>query len=514
MDNANQNTPFQYQQPPIQLKDLRKPAFPTGKKEFIFGLALVITGWLLCNSLFFAGLNLGFAIFAGIAILCSAAYLLFSGCKLTVYSAVLLVCSLIITASFARSDDAFVKFVMFCFLLISVNLGLCLLSGKNRYCPKGLLSILDLINTALVLPLDYLSPSFRGLRDGIRESGTAGKKGGAVLLGLVIAIPLLAIVIPLLISADAAFEALLNKLPDWNFVEILGSIVTGSMLAIFLFARGTALRHAPKASVNAKTRKGLNSLTVNTTLIAVCVVYAVYLVSQLAYFSGGFSGILPKGYSMSAYARRGFFEMAWLCAVNLGIIALAVGLTSAKGPAPLLTKLLSLFLGIVTLFLVVSASAKMFMYIDSYGLTRLRVLTEVIMIWLGLSTAIVCIWLFAPKLPYMKIILVAALLIGAAVAWADVDTVVARYNVTAYQTGKLETIDMEHLDSLGNGAIPYIALLKEDSNIRIANHAKGLLLQYYGEDYYRTEPTLIEDFRSWNYVNHTAEQFIIFRYQN
>ena len=100
-------------------------------------------------------------------------------------------------------------------------------------------------------------------------------------------------------------------------------------------------------------------MTVNTVLIAVSVVYVVYLISQLAYFSGGFSGILPEGYTFAEYARRGFFEMAWICAINLLIMCLAVGLCSKKADrTPIVSRLLCLFIGLVTLFLVVAASAK------------------------------------------------------------------------------------------------------------------------------------------------------------
>ena len=503
MDNTNLNNQISVT-PPTQSH------YPTGKRELLFGLVLLVFGWLLCNSIFYAGLNLGFSIFSAAIVICSAVYLFVSGCKPTLYSLLLLGCALVICASFARGDDAFVKFVLFCFLLLSVNLGLCLLAGQNRRDPRGFLNLLDFFRTVFILGISKAYPSFRGLRKGIKESGSAGKKGGAVLVGLLICVPLLGIMIPLLTSADAAFEAVLKKLPDWNFGEIVGSIVTGTLLACFLFVRGTALKHEPKAAPATGKGKGVNVLTVNTVLMAVSVLYLVYLFSQLAYFSGGFSGILPEGYTMAEYARRGFFELAWLCAINLGLIALAVGLTSTKSSAPLLTRILCLFVGVVTLFFVVSASAKMFLYIDTYGLTRLRVLTQVIIFWLGITTVFVLLWLFIPKLPYMKLVLISAMLIGAVVAWADVDTVVARYNVTAYQTGKLDTIDMEHLDSLGNGAIPYIAQLKTDSDPDVAETAKNLLFFYYGEDYYRTEPCLIKDFRNWNYVNHEAESFIIF----
>lgn len=473
------------------------PFFPSGKKELIFGIAILLCGWLICNSVFFAGFHLGFAIFCGIAILCSALYLCLRGHKITVYTAALLVMSLVICASFARSDDGFVKFVMLCFMTLSTNLALCQLSGQNRRSAKGFSSLLDSFRAVFMLGLGKLPESLRGILYGIRDSGTAGKKSGAILLGAVIALPLLAIVIPLLISADAAFDALLQLLPDWDLYELFVSLLTGTALAAFLYTRGAALHHAPKTEPAVSTRRGVSALTVNTVLTAVGIVYGAYLVSQLAYFSGGFVGILPQGYSLAEYARRGFFELAWLCGINLFILTLGVGLVAKKDRAPLSTRVLCLFIGIVTLFLAVSASAKMFLYIDSYGLTRLRVLTQVIIFFLGLTTVLVCIWLFVPKMPYMKAILLAALVIGAAVSWADVDTVVARHNVNAYQSGTLETVDVHYLTELGDGAVPYIALLKEDSNPLVANIAQEYLS--------RTYHGAAEDFRGWNYVNHIAK---------
>ena len=471
----------------------------TGKRELLLGGILLILGWLLCNSVFFAGLHLGFALFAGAAICCSVLYLLSCGHKLTGYTATLLLLSLVICGSFARSDDRFVKFIMFCFLSVSTTLALCLMSGKNRRAPTGITSLLDFPFVVFRLCFGSLPAAIRGMTAAFRGSGSAGKKGGAVLLGLAIAVPLLAIVIPLLIGADAAFDALLQQLPDWDLGELVVSFLFGTPLAVFLYLRCAALHHSQKREPACKARRGIHPFTVNTVLVAVGFVSAVYLASQLAYFSGGFSGILPSGYSLAEYARRGFFELAWLCAINLLILTLAVGLVAKKTAAPLATRLLCLFIGIVTLFLAASASAKMFLYIDAYGLTRLRVLTQVIIFFLGITTIFVCIWLFVPKLPYMQAIFIAALVIGAAVAWADVDTVVARYNVNAYCSGRLETVDIRYLEELGDGAVPYIALLKEDSDPNVAASAQSILTHTYFEE--------AEDFRGWNYVNHTAKDY-------
>lgn len=507
MDEMQQNpygeipvTPEQVSPPPERPRGF---AIPTGKKELTFGFFALLCGWLMLNSIFFGGYNLGYAIFAGAGLLFAAVYLLVSGVKPTFYSILLLILDLVIIGSFARGNDNFVKFVMLCFLLISINLSLCLMAGQNAFRPGGLTSLGDVFRTIIPLSTGKMPAAVRGLADSSRKGGSGMKKVGAALLGVGIALPLLCILIPLLMRADAAFEGLLDNLPDIGAGEILVTFLFGTPFGAWLYLRGVGLKHSPKPMAKERRqRKGIGALTINTVLIAVSVVYVVYLVSQLAYFSGGFAGVLPEEYTFAEYARRGFFEMAWICAINLLVMCLAVGLCRKKNSrAPIVTRLLCLFIGLVTLFLVVAASTKMYMYIEAYGLTRLRVLTEVIIVFMALTTLTVSLWLFIPKLPYMKVVLVVGLIIGAAVAWADVDTVVAWYNVDAYQSGKLETVDMEYMGELGYGAVPYIAQLTDDPDECIATSARDILKYHY-------DTGIIEDFRFWNYAKSAAEPYL------
>lgn len=476
-----------------------KKPFPTGGRELIFGICILVIAILLCNSVLYGGFNLGFAVMGLAALAASAVYLLRSGKKPGVYPAALLILSAVILASFARSDDGFVKFVMVCFLLVCVNLALALTAGKNLQDPAGVGSLLDAPRTAFVLGLGRLEESFRGLGGFVKGLSSRSKTGAAVLLGLLIAVPVLAVLIPLLMSADAAFDGLLALLPDFRLSEAFLSCLSGIMLAAVLYTRGTALLHDRRPAPAQKARRGVNHVTVMTVMGAVCLLYVVYLFSQLAYFVGGFSGILPEGFTPAQYARRGFFEMAWLCAIDLTLITLAVGLVRKQDKAPLALRLECLFVGLVTLFFVTTASAKMFLYIGVYSLTRLRVLTEVIMVFLGLTTAVVCLWLFLPKLPYMKIVLIAGLVIGAAVAWVDVDTVVARYNVRAYQSGKSENVDVAYLSCLSDGAVPYLDELAQCGDPEVANKARQALRE-------RSHQTL--DLRSWNVTGAQAEEIL------
>jgi hypothetical protein len=215
---------------------------------------------------------------------------------------------------------------------------------------------------------------------------------------------------------------------------------------------------------------------------------------------GGLSGILPEGYSLAEYARRGFFEMATLCGINLAVLVIALRSVRRRGETPLATKLLALLLGCITLFLVATASAKMFLYIGSYGLTRQRLLTQIIMLFLALSTSVVMVWLFVPRLPYMKVIILLALGIGAVVIWTDVDSTVARCNVDAYLCDQLKHIDVFHLSTLGSGAAEHIARLAEEAeDPAVVQAAKQALSQYTLET---------GDLRSWNWSAAYAQQFI------
>ena len=314
-----------------------------------------------------------------------------------------------------------------------------------------------------------------------------------------IILPVAAVLIVLLMRADAAFEGLMDMLPDTDWSEPLLSLFFGVFAGWILYSRGVGLKYAEKNGKEAKSFHGFSAITVNILLGTVCLIYAVYLLSQLAYLGGGFAGILPDGYTLAEYARRGFFEMAWLSFINLGLMCLAMGLVEKKAGAPALTRGLCLFLGLAALFLIAAASAKMLLYIGGYGLTRKRVLTEVFMLWLGVTTILVSVWLFKPRFPYMKGAVICALILGCVTFWADVDTQVARYNVRAYQSGQLETIDMGHMSSLGDGALPYIKGLTHDHDPEIASTAMDILENSYCS---------ISDFRSWTYTESAARKAV------
>ncbi len=169
--------------------------------------------------------------------------------------------------------------------------------------------------------------------------------------------------------------------------------------------------------------------------------------------------------------------MATVCLINLGMVmAVLLMVRKKEGKEPLSARLFSLFLCVFSLLLIATAMSKMFLYIDSFGMTRLRILTSVFMVFLAVVFCAVGVRLFVRKLPYMKIALVAAVLLTAVMGFADLDRVVAKYNVEAYLSGTLDSIDMDALYMLHSDSIvPYVWRLTEDANEQVRDDAYEIL---------------------------------------
>ena len=210
---------------------------PAGAKELLFGLGLLICALFLCNCVLFGGFNLGFAIGTVLCLLCSTLYLNRKLPKTGFYPrAILLLCA-VIAAAFGRSDDGFVKFVMLCFLAVGINLGFCLLTGRQRRDPGTPGTLADAFSAMFRFGFGELPPAFRGLAGTFRRSGPTAQKSTAILAGLGISIPILAVMIPLLIFSDAAFEGLMDKLPAFSFGEVFATAFCGLPLACILHQR-------------------------------------------------------------------------------------------------------------------------------------------------------------------------------------------------------------------------------------------------------------------------------------
>ena len=143
-------------------------------------------------------------------------------------------------------------------------------------------------------------------------------------------------------------------------------------------------------------------LTVLLPLAALCAVYLVFIVMQINYLFGAFGGSLPDGFSYAEYARRGFFELCRIAAINLAILLAVNTISRTPRSENRLLRIGNLCIAVLTLLLLTTAAAKMGLYIAEYGLTIKRVLVTVFLVWIAVVFICVIVQQFR-TIPTMRI---------------------------------------------------------------------------------------------------------------
>ena len=335
-----------------------------------------------------------------------------------------------------------------------------------------------------------------------------GKRIGKILLALFLTAPLLFVLLFLLMSADTAFEGLIDAI-DFDMSELICTLILGAFILVCTFPVIFAVRK-DRVPLKKSERKPflsiLDTTFANTVLISVSLLYLVFLATQISYLGGGFTGLLPEDYTYSAYARRGFFEMCLVCIINLGIIFVSeVFIKRENEKLPTLTRILNVFISGFSIFLIASAIAKMFMYIRTYGLTFLRLGTSIFMFLLFFVFAGLIVKTFVSKFKAMPAVIATACIIMSLTAIVEPYSIIASYNVYAYESGMMDEFELDtnylsyHCLSYGEKAL---ATLAKDSNVFVANRAKEHLDNKHSSYYYRIGS---RDLREMSVARYTAD---------
>ncbi len=507
-----------YSSPPV------RPRMGSDKRDLILAAVLLAVSVLFANFSLFGGFRLGYSLGYAAVLLCSGWYLGSRLQKPSLYGWFCLFATVASLGIFVWHADGAMRF----FTVVGMTLlsALVLLDSARIGTDRSgtVACIVDSMRLLIGRPMSHLSTAIPAIFL-VKNGDTVEKRRfGGALLGVLCALPALLVLVPLLVGADAAFEGLLTHTLLDHFAEVFASAVVGVLLFLVLYSLMFSVRHdlSGSAATSASPRKGISAGGINAFLGTISAVYVLYLFSQLAYFFSAFSGILPEDYTVAQYARRGFFEMCAVCAINLLLVSVCLGLSrKQEGQAPLSTRLISLFVLLFSVGMVATALSKMILYIGSFGMTRRRVLTGVFMVMLGLVLLFVIVRLFSVRFPYMRACVVAVALIGLTVGYVDVDTFIARYNITAYEQERLEELDVHHLTELSEGALPYLVELWTDSRPEdpyyrhLTSHLRYRLDEYGtvtrardgGGYVFTPDPT--PDFRKYNVDCLRARQAII-----
>jgi hypothetical protein len=307
--------------------------------------------------------------------------------------------------------------------------------------------------------------AFRGVKE--RAAGTSGRLG-PVLRGVGVAVLLLVVFGALFAGADAAFADLLG-----NLVPDLDGPADGP-LRLVMFALGVVLALAAARTAAApipwdRTRIPAGRPRGRTEwalpLVVLTVLFAAFNAVQLAVLFGGYDAVLDKtGLTYSDYARQGFWQLLVVTLLFLVVVVVAVRTAPRSGPSDrVLVRGILGVLCALALVVVASAVRRMDMYVDAYGLTRLRISVFAMEFWLGLVIVLVMaagVW-GARWLP--RAVAASAAVGVLAFGLMSPDAMIAEHNVqryTADDDGPVE-LDQRYLEGLSVDAVPALDRLEE-----------------------------------------------------
>ena len=296
------------------------------------------------------------------------------------------------------------------------------------------------------------------------------RKAAPILIGLVIALPILGVLTILLVSADLVFSNQvelffkfldLDRLPEYIFRTVFVLILAVLFFGVLLHAI-----HKPEKEEEAGkelVHPFLGWIEGTIVLSLVNVLFGLFVSIQVRYLFGGQVNISETAFTYSEYARRGFNELVMVTVFTLLIYLVfsAVCKWKQKWQKMIFTGL-SLLMFTLVMVILASAFTRLQLYESAYGFTRLRTYTHFFIFWLaGLLAGTALLEMLKKRARFALLLILFAAGYSLNLAIVNLDGFVAGKNIQRAAAG--EDFDSQYLSSLSADALPVMLREYQDS---------------------------------------------------
>lgn len=279
-----------------------------------------------------------------------------------------------------------------------------------------------------------------------------GSKGKTVLyagISVLVSIPVFILVLKLLMSADAVFGSLTNRLLDHlNFDNVIG--VLFQIVGMFFCAYGI-LSYVAKREIKEETEEGRKGESILAIPMA-GILTALYLVFSMVQIAGLFLGkmTLPEGYTYAKYAREGFFQLLAVSVLNLVLVLAGMYFFKKNKVLNVLLTLMSL----CTFIMIASSAVRMILYIKMYHLTFLRIFVLWSLLVLTILFMGVVLTLCRNQFSLFRFSVMVVTVCYLCLSFSHPDYWIARYNVAQMEAEVAP--DYDYLRRLSADAAPVL----------------------------------------------------------
>jgi hypothetical protein len=345
-------------------------------------------------------------------------------------------------------------------------------------------------------------PLLFGVREWKKVSNGDSRYAGALLRGVLLALPPLVVFGMLFVAADGVFKELLGRLFDFDLTHIL-------LIGLFTFLSGGYLRGLlfgdewKNVQRSRLTPSRLGAIEAGTILGLVDLLFLIFVFIQIRYFFGGSEHVkMTAGLTYSEYARSGFWA---LFAVALILLPLLLVIHWLLDPQDAGTQRVFKWLaGIqIALLFVIMASAfeRMHLYIREYGLSEDRLYPLAYMAWLAVVFVWFCLTVLRGRRENFAFgAMVAGFLLIAVLNIINPDALIVRTNIL--RARERRTFDAGYLIGLSADAIPEVI-----NGWPGLDHTDQCRLRHYLLDAWVPQP-FANGWRSWDISRARARQAV------
>lgn len=279
------------------------------------------------------------------------------------------------------------------------------------------------------------------------------------------------IVIGLLCSADnefaKIFSTIFKDINIFNVSELTGRIII-IIIAFFYFA-GFFMNmlneeNGLKEFEEEEKIEKKESYTIRMMLTVLNVVYLVFCFTQIKVL------FTEQNIKYSEFARKGFFQLMIVSLINIVMILKANNKNLKETEKQeKYKKTMCIVMVIFTLIIIISAFARMTLYQQNYGYTRLRILVDYTLITEIILLIPTIIYILKNKIDLIKTYFVIIITMYCLVNFINIDKIIMKNNFNRYkETGY---IDLNYLMEMNNSDLIEQLLELKDTEFKYSEKA-------------------------------------------
>lgn len=281
----------------------------------------------------------------------------------------------------------------------------------------------------------------------------------AVVVGFVVAMGILCVTLPLLLSSDIMFSKIFGELLSYiNFSTLFWISLTFIIGFTLPYAFFTALCRYNFPEGRERKMKYFDPVIGITFTSIVSLIYMVYCAIQIMYLFLGMSTGLPQYVTYAEYARGGFWELLFVSVINFIIILLCLYLFREN----IVLKIILTIMCGCTFVMIVSSAYRMKMYVEEYNLTFLRILVLWFLVVLALIMIGMTVSIYKKRFPLFKYIIAVVSVMYIGFSFSRPDVIIAKYDISQWKNGDSQDFFYLMYETLSIDAAPEIAKVDLD----------------------------------------------------